>query len=371
MTRRQLFIYATPAVLAILFIGWFLQDNVFTDGFLSTHSLRRTEGRIEPLYDRLLLVRRESAGGPLLLKVLNEDIVVRYRFDTNRSEPVDSRAWHAATGTVAICQNSFQTQTEEEVGKYQTYGKFALNGAFSRSGGKLAVISAYGPKMPGISLFPGLGGGRNIWGQRYLEVKDGKPPYTNLRKTIRAADDGALCWSHEEDTVVYYEPNYFFRFSIFALDYTSGGEAASAIHSAFTGKDLPPDLSRLTGRFRDYGIDEDGDGLFEAIAIDIETETTVPGRYKIFLGLVSEGKEHVGGWAEAELNGGIETTTVRFDTSDWHQRGIEGEMTITSAQLDYGDDPNLENRENFGRTKKYSADPFKRKTTNRTGRTAE
>lgn len=373
MTRRHL-LYSILVTGVVFLSAWFFKDNFFTDGWLQGHQLlpMKNNSSLSPAYEKLLLLRREWKGGPLLLKVLNEEPVVRYHFDTERSDKVDLANWQSATEPITVCGGSFTTSSEEEVSKYHTYGKYALDGAFSPSGAKLAVVSAYGPKMPSFSFIPGLGGGRNIWGQRYLEAKNGQPPFENLRKPIRMEDDWSqsLCWTSEEDAIVYFSHHYFSRFSVFYL-----GDKAVLAKPDGDGQRLvpgptPPDLSRLTGNFRDYGIDADGDGLYEKIAVEIETETIIPGKYKLLLSLASSQGKTVYRGADAELKGGMEWTKLLFDTEEWYEKGIDGPLEIVEAEIEYGTGIDVEKRDDLGRTQNYPRVRFKRENIIWTGEQA-
>ena len=348
--------------LALIILGWwFIKDGFLTEGPLRTYSMQPVPGEVKFFYDKLLLVRRESANGPLLLKVLNEDLVVRYGFDTRQVQRVQVADWHAASGRITICGDGFPIPEEDETGKYNSYGKYARLGAYSKDQSKLAMISAAGPKGPSISLIPGLGGGPAIYGSRYLEIKSGVHPFTNLQIPIRVVDESgmSLCWTEEQDTLVYFS-RYTFRFSIVPLAGSTLAQPTLDTPRVPDAGLTRPDLSRFTGKFRDYGIDADGDGLYEKIAIEIETETSMPGRYKIHLGLQASNGSRAGQGVETELKGGIEMTKVIFDADEWSLKDVEGELLITNAHLDYGDGPNIEIRESLGRTRKFSRDQFKR-----------
>jgi hypothetical protein len=322
-----------------------------------------------PSDNKLLLLRREWKGGPLLLKVLNEEPIVRYHFDTERSEKSDLASWQSATEPVTVCGGSFSVAPEEEVTKYDTYGKYALDGAYSASNARLAIISAYGPKMPSFSLIPGLGGGRNIWGQRYLEAKNGQPPFANLRKPIRMADDWSqsLCWTGEEDAVIYYSRHYFSWFSVLSLSDKTVTEKPSTEGAPTVSDQASPDLSRFTGNFRDYGIDSDGDGLFEKIVIEVETQTSIPGQYSLSVSLTATNGKTAARGTEAELKGGTEWTRVVFDAEEWFEKGIDGALSISRARLEYGLSIDIDEREDLGRTREYSQDQFKRDSVIYTG----
>jgi hypothetical protein len=347
-------------------IWWFVKDNFLTDGPLRLHLLQPVPGPMEFFSDKLLLLRKETANGPLLLKVLDEDLVVRYRFDTRQMERAEVADWHAATERIKICRGGFGIPENDETGKYNTYGKYARLGSYSEDRSKVAIISAAGPKGPSISLIPGLGGGPGIYGSRYLEIKSGDQPFANLRGPIRVVDESmmSLCWTDEEDTLVYFN-QYTFYFSILRVaDSMPVAEPAQdppdKPRVPAVGEPAKPDLSGFTGKFRDYGIDEDGDGRYEKVAVEVETETAISGRYKIFLGLESSNGSRVVQDVETELKGGIETTKIIFDAGDWFEKGIDGELLIAVAQLSYGERPMLEMLENIGRTQRYSSEQFSR-----------
>ena len=244
---------------------------------------------------------------------------------------------------------------ETEIGKYNTYGKYALAMSYSPNKTKLAVISAYGPKGPtGGFIF---GGGYRIFGQRYLEIKENTANYPTISKPIRLREMSSpgLCWSEDENLVVTYD--YYYNFSVVNLS----SEPATQINlNSDKEPESKPDLSRLTGVVRDYGVDENGDGLFEKVAVEVETETTIPGRYKIYVGIKSKSDKNFVKSVETELKGGIETTKLLFDTDNWFETKTDGVFTINFIHLEFGNYPNLEIRENVGRTREYSLAQFQR-----------
>lgn len=352
MKKIHIVILLTTIIMALFFF-WLVRDVFTTE---NPPAVFRMSNKI--LYDKLLLIRRNAPNGNLLLKILNEKTVFQYDIDKKIASEIDERNWNEATEKISICQGTVGVGEENENGKYNTYGKYALAANISPNKTKIAVISAYGPKGPNFGLMPFMGSGGKIWGTRYLELKENTATYPTVRKPIRLREmiSPSLCWAEDENLVVIYD-SWDYSFSV-----ANFSSQPAMVNTQNTNEQLAPkpDLSRLTGVVRDYGIDQNGDGLFEKVAVEVETETTVPGRYKISVGLRSDGDRYFGEGVETQLKGGVETTKLLFDANKWFDEKIDGVFKINYVQLYYGDYPFLEMRENVGQTREYKLSQFER-----------
>lgn len=328
----------------VLFFFWLTKDAFTTENPPAVFSMSD-----KILYNKMLLIRRSSPNGNLLLKILDEKTIFQYDINQKSVSKVGERVWSNATEKVSICQGSSAMSEKTEVGKYNTYGKYALVMNDSPNKAKLAIISAYGPKVPTVGFI--FGGGYRIFGQRYLEIKENITKYPTIAKPIRIEEmsSPSLCWSEDENLVVIYD-HWNYSFSVVNL---SSEPAPQIAQNADGEPESKPDLSRLTGVVRDYGVDEDGNGIFEKIVVEIETETNMPGRYTIHVGLKSDNDKYFGETVETELKGGIETTKILFDTKPLFDKKIDGVFQINYVQLYYANNPILEMRENLGQTQAY------------------
>jgi hypothetical protein len=339
---------------AVILTGfiWLTKDIFATEKTLPVFRLSdKTAG-----YGELLLVRRLSPNGDILLKRLREKTVYQYDLRRKTAAEVGEDVWNNATEKISVCEGFSENQTDG--GKYTTYGKYILAANDSPDKTRTAVLSAYGPKIKNISLMPFLGGGYTIYGTRYLEIKKASENYKNIGKPFRVEKmiSPQLCWTEDGNSLVIFDSLYF-EFSV--ADFNPQPPAQD-VRNAAKQTAPKPDLSRLTGVVRDYGVDENGDGLFEKIAVEIETETSFPASYKIFVDLEANTGKHFAEEARVELKGGVETTKVLFDTKPFFDEKIEGVFKISFVDLDYKDNPMLERREDLGQTREYKLSQFER-----------
>lgn len=346
--------FAIFTVLSVLFfLVWMGWDTVATDKPLPVF---RTGDILEHRYNNLLLIRRTSSNGNLLLKILNEDSIYYFDFAANQVSKVDKSIWDQSIEKVAICDHSISIYPRKN-SKYDPYGKYALSAAESPSKEKVAVLSAYGPQGPAGGLIFGGGEGR-IFGTRYLEIKENSGSFRTIGRPrrLRNSDEPSLCWSADENLLIIYDSSLHF-FSVLNLGPTPTPEEARQVVTVPTSM---PDLSRLTGAVRDYGIDEDGDGRFDKIAVEVETETAVPGEYTIRVSLRSDNGKHFYAGTETELKGGVETTKLYFDANEWFEEKIDNSLTYSLIDLDYRIGLPLDRREELKRTDVYKISQFRR-----------
>lgn len=95
--------------------------------------------------------------------------------------------------------------------------------------------------------------------------------------------------------------------------------------------------------------------------MQVETETTYPNAYRIRVGLKSNDGKHIGESVQAQLNVGIEKTTLYFESELLMEREIEGVLTIDHVDLDYRDYLLLDRRQNVGQTRDYRLKQLQKK----------
>ncbi len=101
----------------------------------------------------------------------------------------------------------------------------------------------------------------------------------------------------------------------------------------FTLATVSRSTSTISGTFRDRGEDTDGDGLFNALVVDVDLSVTAAGNYRLF-GLLSDaaGNRHEAS-VVAELQGGPATLSLRFDGLKIYGNGVDGPYTLSAVRL--------------------------------------
>jgi hypothetical protein len=342
-------------IVAVILAGfvWLAKDTFSSEKMLPLFRI----GKRTASYGELLLVRRLSPHGDILLKRLKEETIYQYDARRKISFEVGKDVWNNASEKISVCEPSRVDQPDQ--GKYKAYGKYILTVNDSPDKTKTAVLSAAGPKVKNISLIPFFGGGETIHGTRYLEIKNASEGYKNIGETFRVEKmiSPEVCWTEDGNSVVIYDQVYY-DFSVADLNPQTPLEAD--VRNNLKQAASKPDLSRLTGVVRDYGVDENNDGLFEKIAIEVETETSLPAMYRIFVDLETSTGKHFANEARVELKGGFETTKILFDTKPWYEEKIDGALKISLVDLDYKDVTMIERREDLGQTREYKLSQFQR-----------
>ncbi len=91
--------------------------------------------------------------------------------------------------------------------------------------------------------------------------------------------------------------------------------------------------STITGAFRDYGSDTDGDGLFNNLIIEVNLNVTVAANYRLFGILVDvNGHTHEAS-TQATLRAGSNTISLAFDGEAIFQNRVDGPYRLTTLRL--------------------------------------
>lgn len=206
MKKRKFAI--TLSLLGVLAIGiliWYFQDSLLTDGYAaSIFPDFVPPAKNEP--QMVIQKYADPAGKILLLKTTPPLQFFAYDSSSKSIKSTDHETWEKSQERELDCWEQYAT--DEYVGP--SYGHYILNAKRSLDDIQIAVLSAYGPSLPGISLHPGLGGADKIWGTRYLEFKEtsgsstiGKPVLIDIASNISRP---SLCWSEGARYVVVYFP---------------------------------------------------------------------------------------------------------------------------------------------------------------------
>src|SRR4249920_2404491 len=158
-------------------LGWFLMDFLLTSWYAPTVSPRYfPPGDVQT--QQTIIKDADSTGSALLLKSTEQPQYFLYEPSRNSTRNADENEWEKSQEKEIDCWE--QSTPDDYAGP--SYGHYVLNAKRSPDNSKIAVLSAYGPKLPGISL--GLGGAEKIWGTRYLEIKE-NPGFSNIQKPVR------------------------------------------------------------------------------------------------------------------------------------------------------------------------------------------
>ena len=130
-------------------------------------------------------------------------------------------------------------------------------------------------------------------------------------------------------------------------DTSQPGTYRIVVTAGGTGLPTTPDFSRedftlatvsrsnssIAGTFRDRGEDTDGDGLYNALVVDVDLNVTAAGTYRLF-GILTDasGNRHETS-AVAELPGGPATVALRFDGVRIYGNGVDGPYTLSAVGL--------------------------------------
>lgn len=184
----------TVATAGLIFFVWLTWDMFATETGPPVFIIREESKKAQSL----LLIRRTTPNGHLLIKFLDEDIVYRFDLNSKTADKVDVAIWYSGQGEISICDMGYAV-SQENAGAYRAYGGYALTASESPGKSMLAVVSAYGPRGPNVGWI-GLGGGGKVFGQRYLEIKENDPNRRTIGNPIRLPgfDEPSTCWSRDE-----------------------------------------------------------------------------------------------------------------------------------------------------------------------------
>jgi hypothetical protein len=106
----------------------------------------------------------------------------------------------------------------------------------------------------------------------------------------------------------------------------------STANYAYTNFDTPP--IDLTGAYVDYGVDTDGNGKYDYLAIDIGVNVKEAGTYSVSGTLYDNENEYItNDWAEVELSTGLQKLTLKFDGYKIYRKGIDGPFLLQYVAL--------------------------------------
>jgi hypothetical protein len=159
--------------------------------------------------------------------------------------------------------------------------------------------------------------------------------------------------------------------SLPAGHYLVEGVLQSGARRATAGTDfeVAPRLARFTGGISDQGVDTNGDGLFEHIALNIDVEVDEPGTYTLTGVIRTGGTNALVGGGEAVLAAGPSTVALTFGADAIRKfLDADGPYAITDVVLTRLGDATLgervaDRRASFGDTQPYTLSQLQRPIT--------
>ena len=109
--------------------------------------------------------------------------------------------------------------------------------------------------------------------------------------------------------------------------------AYTTSYYSFTAFDVPP--ADITGSYSNYGIDTDGDGKYNCLAIDVWVNTKEAGIYEVYGRLEDSGGQSItSDRAGAYLSKGLQKITLKFSGYDIYKKGVNGPFSLDYVDLD-------------------------------------
>ena len=130
----------------------------------------------------------------------------------------------------------------------------------------------------------------------------------------------------------------------------------------------------LTGSVQDRGVDSNGNGLLDFIALDFGVNASVAGTYRLFVTLRTAGGQTLVRSSTSTIALGQQTATVAVDTHDLGKLGENGPYLIDQAELLFVTGASTSPADrliNLGQTAAYQLSQFERDAIALTGSTSD
>ncbi len=188
-----------------------------------------------------------------------------------------------------------------------------------------------------IEYLNGSGASINVWnetvvnlltiGMEYITV------YLNGETIYDRGADGPYTVNYVE---LFFDNGTHTADDYLEYPYTTGVYSYTDFDSPGSTTDDP----YLTGMFAEYGIDTNGNGKYEFLAIDVEFNATLTGTYDVYAGdLIGENSTYIytSNTTEFEvLIPGIYTVAVYLDGREIYASGANGPYTVWTASIQLG-----------------------------------
>lgn len=113
----------------------------------------------------------------------------------------------------------------------------------------------------------------------------------------------------------------------------TGGAGAAFSREGFALATVSASSSDFAGVFRDFGVDTNGNGLFDQLVVEVDLDVTAEADYRVF-GVLEDaaGNTHQANVLTA-LTPGARTVALAFDGESFFQNGVDGPYTLSVVRL--------------------------------------
>lgn len=184
-------------------------------------------------------------------------------------------------------------------------------------------------------------------------------------QTIDLLDDGVEADDSAGDGLYSGEIEPALTGSYSAVGRITGSDAAGNPFERQAAADFSviPNRSRLTGNFMDSGVDDTGNGLFDRLAIELDTDTAEAGSYRLYVELRSAGGGSSLQSTEAALPVGPGSVEVNFPAAAIQELGEDGPYEVAVAELVFFGPAGASSADrllDLGQTQAYTLSQFQR-----------
>ena len=161
----------------------------------------------------------------------------------------------------------------------------------------------------------------------------GNDTYLNIgNQTVEFNFDGKIIQNHGVNGPYYLKNITLSDENYKIVDYILDAYATSAYEYTDFQTLIPP--TQFTGDYSDYGMDIDGDGLYDYLTIDVGVNVTSAGNYSISGGLYdANAYEIVWSFNDTDLYVGIQTVKLNFDGKAIRKYDIDGPYYLKNLTL--------------------------------------
>jgi uncharacterized repeat protein (TIGR01451 family) len=160
-----------------------------------------------------------------------------------------------------------------------------------------------------------------------------------------------------------------YRVAFNASRRTAPGAAAFS-REDFTIATVSRSASTISGPFQDFGLDTDGDGLFNQLVVQVGVNATVAGNYRLLAVLTDSAGNTHNASVLMSLNAGQQLVPLRFDGESIFKNRVDGPYRLTSVVLSEEGDLDIlpvDQRVDLHQTAGYSFGQFQHTAISLTG----
>ena len=149
---------------------------------------------------------------------------------------------------------------------------------------------------------------------------------------------------------------------------------ASFLRQSATQFTVVAPTGELTGAVSDRSVDDNNNGLFDRVVVDVEVDAAQAGDYRVFVHLKSVGGQNLVNGAAANLLVGLQDVSVDFDAASLQELGENGPYNIELVELIFvGSEGAIPSDRllNVGQTQSYQLNQLERSPILLTGGTSD